>query len=113
MKNSVTEKRAKRRGFSAEARKWRRDLLASYEIERGDAAARILIEMAMSSLDEARAAEQLIEKHGQLMPDRFGQLKTNPAVLVLRDSRLSLMRAIRLLNLDVEPPNAIGRPPGR
>ena len=112
MKNSA-EKRAKRPGFSAEAKKWRRDLMASYEIEKGDAAAQVLIMTVMESFDEMRAAQRLVEQHGQLIADRFQQLKVNPAVLVLRDSRLSMMRALRLLNLDVEPPRPIGRPPGR
>jgi hypothetical protein len=43
--------------------------------------------------------------------DRWGQLRLNPAATIERDSDATMMRAARLLKLDLEPlRDAIGRP---
>lgn len=108
MKNSTTKK-----PFSAEALRWRRQLVKAYEIAHNDAAAALLLSQLMEAFDEMRQAQKLVDEHGQLVRDRWGQLKQNPATLVLRDSRNAMLKAFRSLNLDIEPPQPIGRPPGR
>jgi hypothetical protein len=44
--------------------------------------------------------------------DRFGQKKLHPAVLVEQNARVGLLHGLKALNLDVEPPGPMGRPPG-
>jgi hypothetical protein len=45
--------------------------------------------------------------------DRFGQLRAHPAVAIERDARDQMLRALKLLNLDIEPLRGrVGRPAG-
>jgi P27 family predicted phage terminase small subunit len=96
-------------GISAEARVWWTKLVAAYELD--DEAAQFLLLQAMESFDRLRAAQALVEKDGLVVEDRFGQKKPNPATMIERDSRTALLRALRQLNLDVEPP--VSRPGGK
>ena len=55
-----------------------------------------------------RGAQALIKRHGLMVKSR-----ANPAVMIERDSRLAMLRALRQLNLDLEPlRDGPGRPPG-
>ena len=96
--------------LSAEAVKWRDKLRGAYELE--DAAGQLYLQLAAESFDLMRSAEKILDREGLTVKDRFGQPKANPAVLVQRDARAALLRALRALNLDVEPPGDIGRTPG-
>lgn len=87
------------------------DVQAEYAI--ADGAGLALLTAAAEALDRMRAAQAAIAEHGELVPDRYGQLKTNPACTLERDSRNGFLAAVRQLNLDLEPlRDAPGRPPG-
>ena len=88
------------------------EVQAEYSID--DGAGLALLTAAAEALDRMRAAQESIEKHGELVLDRYQQLKTNPACVLERDSRVGFLAALRQLNLDIEPlRDGPGRPPGR
>lgn len=79
-----------------------------------DDAGLLILQSGLEAFDRMKAAAALIEKYGIVAPDRFGQLKTNPAVLVERDSRAAMLAAFKQLHLDLEPLNdRSGRPSGK
>ena len=85
---------------------------AEYGID--DAAGLALLTAAAEALDRMRAAQESIATHGEMVLDRYQQLKTNPACVLERDSRVGFLSALRQLNLDLEPlRDGPGRPPGR
>ncbi len=100
------------KALSPEAKAWADELIEQFQID--DTAGLMLVRLACESLDSMRQAQAEIERDGMIFADRFGQLKQHPAVLVERDSRTGIQRALKSLNLDITPPNtALGRPPGR
>ncbi len=96
--------------LSAEARRWWRALMQEFTID--DEAGRLLLMLACESFDRMRQAQRQIEADGPTCRDRFGQVRAHPSLLIERDSRTSIQRALKQLNLDVLPPNPIGRPGG-
>lgn len=96
--------------LSVEARRWWRQLADGFEIE--DEAGLLLLRTAMESLDRLREAQRILAKEGIIVRDRFDQPKQHPATLVERDARTALLRSLKALNLDVQPPGPIGRPSG-
>lgn len=99
------------KGLSNEARTLWRRLRNDYAIE--DAAGLHLLATALQAFDRMRDAQALIAKHGICTPDRFGQLRANPATTIERDSRAAMLASLKALNLDLEPlRDGIGRPPG-
>jgi len=64
-------------------------------------------------MDRMRAAQAAIAEHGEVVTDRYSQVKVNPACQLERDSRNGFLAALRALNLDLEPiRDGPGRPPG-
>jgi phage terminase small subunit len=64
-------------------------------------------------LDRLRQAQEIIDKDGPVIKDRFGVPKQHPATLLERDARNQFLRAWKQLGLDIEPPLASpGRPAG-
>ena len=79
-----------------------------------DDAAKLILASGLEAYDRMRSAQELITQYGLVAPDRFGQLKANPAVLIERDSRSAMLATLKQLHLDLEPLNdGPGRPPGR
>lgn len=79
-----------------------------------DAAGLALLTTAAEALDRIRGAQAAIAEHGEMTRDRYGQLKTNPACALEKDSRGGFLAALRDLHLDLEPlRDAPGRPPGK
>jgi P27 family predicted phage terminase small subunit len=87
--------------LSAEAREWYGKLRAEWGIE--DQVGQLTLMVGMEAFDRMRQAQELIREHGQLVADRFGQLKPNPANTVERDSRAAMLAALRQLGIDEEP----------
>ena len=94
-----------------DGRKLWRELVEEYSIT--DAAGLALVTTAAECLDRMRAAQVAIEQHGEVVTDRYGQVKVNPAATLEKDSRAGMLAALKALNLDLEPLKEIGRPPGR
>lgn len=94
--------------LTAATRRWVEQICADYDLESHHL--RILL-TAAESWDRAATARQAIEKHGLMVKDRYGQLKTNPAAETERSSKILFLRAIRELGLDVEGPEESPRPP--
>jgi P27 family predicted phage terminase small subunit len=69
-----------------------------------------LLQSACESWDRAQAARALVDAEGITVADRYGGSKAHPAIAVERDARSSLMRALKLLDLDAESVPATMRP---
>lgn len=78
-----------------------------------DPAGIALLTTACECLDRMKDAQKVIGKHGVTILDRYGGLRVNPACLIEKDSRSGFLRALKDLNLDVEPlRDRPGRPGG-
>ncbi|MBD8527922.1 P27 family phage terminase small subunit [Pseudomarimonas arenosa] len=99
-------------GHLADAgRKLWRDVVAEYAV--ADAAGLQLLARAAECLDRIRAAQAAIAKHGEVVTDRYGAPKLNPACNLEKDARNGFLAAIKALNLDIEPlRDRPGRPGG-
>jgi P27 family predicted phage terminase small subunit len=87
-----------------------RDVVAEYGIS--DPAGLALLTTAGECLDRMRAAQTAIKQHGEIVVDRYGAPKLNPACNLEKDARNGMLAALRALNLDLEPlRDAAGRPP--
>jgi hypothetical protein len=93
------------RHLSAEARDMWARFVDDWDL---DGAALLILQTALESFDRMRSAQRLIAKNGLVKAGR-----ANAAVVIERDSRLSMLRALRQLNLDLEPlRDGPGRPGG-
>lgn len=105
-------KRPAPKHLSALARAQWKLLMDDYTIQ--DQAGLLLLQTGMEAYDRMHAAQALITKYGAVTTDRFGQLRSNPATVIERDSRAAMLSALKALNLDLEPLNPRpGRPGGR
>ena len=92
--------------LSAEAKTWWGKFVAGWAL---DDAACLIRQTALEAFDRMRAAQAAIRRDGLTVNGR-----AHAATIVERDSRLAMLRALRSLNLDVEPlRDKPGRPPGR
>jgi hypothetical protein len=57
------------------------------------------------------AARELIAKEGLVTTTKSGGVQKHPAVVIERDSQIAFLRAIRELDLDLDPPSEARRPP--
>ena len=98
--------------LAEETAAWWSDVVAEYELEPHHVR---LLTLAAEAWDRGAGARELIEVDGAVVADRFGQLKTHPAVAIERDARIAFARLVRELCLDesapgeVRPPRAGGR----
>lgn len=77
-----------------------------------DAAGLSLLTRAAECVDRMTAAQRSIAEHGELVMDRYGAPKLNPACTLEKEARNGFLSAVRALNLDLEPlRDAPGRPP--
>lgn len=82
-----------------------RDMWHRYtsEYQITDEYGRHLLGVACVAFGELLDAQKLIETHGMVVKDRFGQLVANPACAIARGARFGMLSALRALNLDVLP----------
>jgi hypothetical protein len=86
------------------------DIQQSYQID--DPGGLVLLRVACEALDRAERCRRLIDEQGEMLTIR-GIPRAHPALAAERDARAAIVRAIRNLNLDLEPLKAIGRPAGQ
>jgi P27 family predicted phage terminase small subunit len=89
------------KGLSAEARRWWNRIMADYEIS--DDAGKLLLQTALECFDRMKNCQSAIAKDGELIRDRFEQLKPHPLLPAERDARSQMLAALKQLNLDLEP----------
>src|SRR5215207_2291032 len=66
-----------------------------------DDAGLAILEEGLSALRRARRCREAVDKDGEAVPDRWGQLKPHPLLMAERDSRTQFLSAMRALHLDV------------
>jgi len=64
----------------------------------------VQLDQAVQLLDRAEQAKAVIESQGLIVTDKYGRSKEHPAVGIERQSRTAFLRAVKALNLDIEPP---------
>ncbi len=84
------------------------ELVTSYGIT--DTGGLLLVQTACEASDRYQAARAAIERDGQTITDKFGQLKPHPLLSAERDARAAMLAALKALHLDLEPVKPIGRP---
>lgn len=98
------------RDYTAEARKLWGQVVSGWDL---DAPALALLDSACRALERVRQAQRMLKKDGLIVADRFGQQKPHPAATIERDAKMTLLRNVKALNLDLEPlHDRPGRPPG-
>jgi len=94
--------------LSQEARRWWRHFVSAWEF---DEAGLLILASALEAFDRMRQAQKILTDEGLVIQDRFGQKKCHPAALIERDARAGMLRALKQLNLDLEPlQEGVGRP---
>ena len=63
-----------------------------------------LLQLALEAWDEAQNAREQLQRDGLTTPTRDGGLRAHPCVAIEHNSRLTVARLFRELDLDVEPP---------
>ena len=105
----MTEKPVKRapKHLQPETRKWFSEVVHEWGLEPHHI--RILT-VACEAWDRCCQAREVIDRMGLIYLDRFKAPRARPEIGIERDSRLAFLRAVRELDLDVEPPPQPGRP---
>jgi P27 family predicted phage terminase small subunit len=66
-----------------------------------DAASRSMLLAAMEAHQRARRCREVIDRDGETVTDRWGQLKPHPILNAERDARAAFIAAMKALNLDL------------
>ena len=96
------------RHLGTEGRRLWSAIMAAYSIT--DPGGQALLQTACESADRIASVRVQIDRDGELLMVR-GVPRCHPLCSVERDQRAALTRAIKSLNLDLEPLKAPGRPP--
>lgn len=108
----MSEKSLVPKHLSKESKVLWKKLCDEYALD--DVAGRLLLETALSARDRAEEARRRIAREGAVILDRFGQKRSHPSIAIERDSKATMVRALKALNLDLEPlRDGPGGPPGR
>jgi P27 family predicted phage terminase small subunit len=84
-------------------------IMTDYQIT--DAGGLALLGQACEACDRVAECRELIAAQGAVVRSQ-GAVRAHPLLAAERDARAAMLRALRYLNLDVEPLKAIGRPLG-
>jgi phage terminase small subunit len=84
-------------------------IMADYRIS--DAGGLALLGQACEAADRVAECRKLIAEQGAVIRSQ-GAVRAHPLLAAERDARAAMLRAIRYLNLDIEPLKAVGRPAG-
>jgi P27 family predicted phage terminase small subunit len=90
-------------------KEWYRKIAESFVLESHHE--KILL-VACECWDQRAEAREQLAKDGLTVIDKHGTKKPHPCVQIERDARTQFLRAVRELNLDVQPPQEEhSRPP--
>lgn len=98
--------------LSRDARRLFDSIVERYELEDEGLAT---LTLALEAFDQAATARRRLKREGQIIEDRFGQLRPHPAVAIHRDNLATWRQFIGLLGINAEDadptlhPNANGR----
>ena len=105
MKNSGSGK------LSPKANTLRKRFIDTWEV--ADPSGVALLDELCACFDRLQEAKSGLKAHGAVTADRFGQQKTSPWFLAVRDETATFIRLSKALNLEVEgQDNRPGRPDG-
>lgn len=86
--------------LSLRARRFYRWAIEEFDLG-DDLAALAILRLAAEALDEAEAARALVKRDGEVVIDRFGQPKENPASAIGNRAALRAARLVRELALPI------------
>jgi P27 family predicted phage terminase small subunit len=95
--------------LSRESKNLWRTITYEYEL---DNAGMLLLKVMLESYDRLMQARTELKHDGIVYETPSGYKKAHPALSIEKDARSGFLQAWRQLNLDIEPPGSIGRPPG-
>ena len=75
---------------------WWDDVAGEYDLD--EATASVLL-VACEAKDQAARARAVLGRDGETVTDRFGQLTAHPSVLIEKNARADMQRAIRQLDV--------------
>jgi P27 family predicted phage terminase small subunit len=94
-----------------EAKKLKKSILSEFDIS--DRVGLEILERGMESYQRMREAMEIIKREGPIVYNRFQEKKEHPSLNTERKARGQFLLAMKMLNVDVIPPNhKIGRPGG-
>ena len=94
-RNSVPDKSGGERFGEAGAALWRA-VVVDYELDSTESE---ILSLACRALDRAARARAAVERDGEFITGRYGDLKAHPGMLVVRDAESAALRALRSLHL--------------
>jgi phage terminase small subunit len=94
-------------GLRPATRRWFLETCQRWELEPHHVR---LLAIAAQSWDETQRAAALLRKEGLLITMPSGAKRPHPAARLAGDARATFMRAVRELDLDLEPPSEARRP---
>lgn len=95
---------------NAETRKIWKQITEAWEL---DESGLVILKIALESYDRLIQAKRILDKEGVTVKTDTGQIKKHPACEIEKNARQGFLMAWRMLNLGIEPPGSIGRPPGK
>ena len=79
-----------------------RSITGAYAVD--DDAAFEMLRTALEARARARRCREAIDRDGEVVRDKWNQLKAHPLLVAERGARDSYLKAMRLLNLDLTSP---------
>ncbi len=98
------------RHLTADTRAWWASVAGTFTLDKHHLA---VLTVACEALDRGNEARERVAQDGAIYLTRFGEPRAHPSVAIERDARIGFLRALRELDLDIEPPKAPTRTPAR
>lgn len=95
--------------LSKESKTAWKTLLEEWEL---DLAAQMTLRVALEAWDRLQEARRAIDDEGPYYETETGFKREHPALKIEKEARSGFLMAWRMLNLGIEEPGQIGRPPG-
>lgn len=94
-RDGVPDKSGGDRFAEAGAALWRA-VVKDYELDSTESE---ILALACRALDRAARAREAVDRDGEFVTGRYGDLKAHPGMLVVRDAESAALRALRSLHL--------------